>query len=270
MATVNNPTLMRFEDFLASIPLDYYRDELLPVKTVEQDLPPALNPLPPIYESYWMPQQDAPGFPSYEEFFERWWKSHLEPLDDFIGKYFWGCSRDFVRLGFKARLYRTLTSVLTQFHFAYTWIACCRLPLEASADADMNGIDALVRHDDSAVALQVKKETYRSEARGVGRFAQRKMRVVLVVEVPYTITPPEEWQRRAQRAKTVHTREQYSAFAFLASQLQRRLPNGFVVFREEYPRAVESVIAEAIQDERQGLISWGELLQQIRPWAPTS
>lgn len=263
---MNQHALRQFEEFLVSIPLEKYREELLTVKTVEQDLPRDLNPLPAIYEAYWRPEQQALSLPSYEEFFERWWKSHLTPLDDFIGKYFWGCSRDFVRLGFKARLYRTLISVLTQFHFSYAWIAHCQLSLTATAEADMDGVDALIYHDDFAVALQIKKETYRSEARGVGRFARRKQQVVLTVEVPYTITRPEEWHRRAQRAKREDTREQYEAFDFLAAHLQRWLPNGFVVFSEEYPKLVERAIIIWAQDGRQGTVGWDELLRQVRAW----
>ncbi len=44
--TTAQKLLQAFEDFLASIPLERYRQELLPVKTVEQDLPKSLNPLP--------------------------------------------------------------------------------------------------------------------------------------------------------------------------------------------------------------------------------
>lgn len=264
---MNQDTLQLFEDFLASIPLEKYRGELLTAKTVEQDLPRDLNPLPAIYEAYWTPDQSTHQFPAYEAFFDHWWKSHLEPLDDFIGKYFWGCSRDFVRLGFKARLYRTLISVLTQFHFSYMWTVHCRLPLTASAEADMSGIDALIRYDDSFAALQIKKETYRAEARGVGRFAQRKQHVNLVVEVPYTLTLPGDWQQRTERAKKDATRVQYEAFAFLANRLQRWLPNGFVVFREEYPKLVEKALSEWMRAGRQGTVRWDVLLHQIRGWA---
>ncbi|MER3499968.1 MAG: hypothetical protein C4295_00570 [Candidatus Fervidibacterota bacterium] len=148
--------LQAFEDFVASIPLERYRQELLLVKTVEQDLPKSLNPLPSIYETYWT---DKPKpFPDYDQFFRNWWQSHLLPLDEFISRYVWGCSRDFVYLGFKARIYRTLISVLTQFHFAYSWKAFCELPLEASAELDMDGIDALVTYESHKIALQVKRK----------------------------------------------------------------------------------------------------------------
>ncbi|GEM_PF-5201025 len=63
--------LERFEAFLSSIPLERYREELVPIKTVEQDLPKDLNPLPSIYASYWLPE--TAKFPDYEEFFNKWW-----------------------------------------------------------------------------------------------------------------------------------------------------------------------------------------------------
>ncbi|MGQ9463390.1 MAG: TaqI family restriction endonuclease [Candidatus Fervidibacter sp.] len=232
--------LTRFEAFLSTIPLDRYRSELEPVKTVEQDLPRELNPLPAIYSNYWV--NEPTEFPNYEDFFHSWWTEHLRPLDAFIRKYFWGCSHAFVCLGFKARIYRTLISVLTQFHFSYTWLAYCRLPLEASADLDMRGIDALVHHDEWTVALQIKKETYRAEARERGRFAHRVLHANFTVSVPYTLTKPDEWQRRIERARNPERRRQYELLAMLAVKFQRWLPNGFVVFQPAYPRLTECLI----------------------------
>jgi hypothetical protein len=84
--------LSQYEEFLAAIPLDEYRQSLMPVKTVEQDLPQDLNPLPDIYRHYWAQSVPANGFPDYESFFANWWQDHLVPLDRFIRQYFWGCS----------------------------------------------------------------------------------------------------------------------------------------------------------------------------------
>lgn len=89
--------LTEFETFLETIPLEKYREELLPVKTVEQDLPRDLNPLPDIYRHYWT--DTSKRFPDYESFFEQWWREHLASIDEFVRQYFWGCSYDFVRLG---------------------------------------------------------------------------------------------------------------------------------------------------------------------------
>ncbi|MCS7265172.1 MAG: TaqI family restriction endonuclease [Armatimonadetes bacterium] len=157
------------------MPLEQYRKELVPVKTVEQDLPKDLKPLSAIYANYWLPQ--TAEFPNYEDFFRTWWTEHLKPMDAFIRKCFWGCSYEFVYLGFKACIYRTLISVLTQFHFAYSWLAYCQLPLEASAELDMQGIDDLLTVGETKFVLQVKKETYRAEARESGRFTRRKLQI---------------------------------------------------------------------------------------------
>ena len=248
-----------FESFLASMPLEGYRNDLRPVKTVEQDLPIALNPLPAIYQAYWV--AETISFLNFEEFFDRWWKGHLDPLDDFIKQYFWGCSRDFVRTGFKARLYRTVVSVLTQFHFAYAWKANCVSPLEASADMDMNGLDALVKCGNHSVGLQMKKETYRREAGRAGRFAQRTSDFIF--EVPYTITPPDIWDNKISRARNDDTRARYKRFLFLSSQMQKWLPNGFVVFTKEYPVAIESFINDLISQGASGLIKWEDVLAAI-------
>lgn len=255
-------TLSAFERFLESIPLDRYREELMPVKTVEQDLPPELNPLPAIYSTFWVDQPVR--FPDYEDFFDHWWKEHLEPLDTFIRRYFWGCSHEFVFLGFKARLYRTLISVLTQFHFGYLWRAHCELPIEASAELDMKGIDALIHCDPVRVALQVKKETYRPEAREGSRFAQRRKHAHWALEVPYTIASPEEIRLNVERAKTPETRARHALRLFLAEKLQRRLSNGFVVFQPEYPRRVETLIRKRAQEEQEQDVRWDETLSALK------
>ncbi len=251
-----------FEQFLASIPLDRYRNELLQVKTVEQDLPPDLNPLPAIYDAFWV--GELRPFPEYEVFFERWWQDHLKPLDGFIRKYFWGCSHEFVFLGFKARLYRTLISVLTQFHFAYTWLAYCDLPLESSAELDIKGIDGLVCCEGVTAALQVKKETYRAEARGTGRFARRRRYADWAVEIPYTITPRDELQRALERSRKPDSRERYELLLTLAERWQRSLDNGFVVFQQEYPRLVERLIRQRVQDGKSENLYWDETLRLLR------
>ena len=255
--------LSLFENFLAKIPLDHYRNELASIKTVEQDLPRELNPIPAIYASYWKP--DPIRFPDYEDFFCEWWNEKLRYLDGFIKKYFWGCSYQFVQLGFKARLYRTLISVLTQFHFSYSWLAHCKLPLEASPELDLHGIDALVTTSEAKkkIALQMKKETYRSEAKSPGRFAQRQIQVNLIVEVPYTIVSAEDLRKRTEKARKKENRKQFELLTLLAEELQQRLPNGFVIFQPNYPKIIEKLIEEVASQEHSKTLSWRETLEWI-------
>jgi hypothetical protein len=179
-------------------------------------------------------------------------------------QYFWGCSHEFVFQGFKARLYRTLISVLTQFHFGYLWRVYCELPIEASAELDMKGIDGLIRCDPVRVALQVKKETYRPEAREGSRFAQRRRYAHWALEVPYTIASLEDIRLNVERAKTPETRARHILRLFLAEKLQRRLSNGFVVFQPEYPRLVEALIRKRVQEGQGRDVRWDETLSVLR------
>ncbi|GIV09388.1 MAG: type-2 restriction enzyme TthHB8I [Fimbriimonadales bacterium] len=263
MNTPASDVLKQFEKFLESIPLEQYRAELLPIKTVEQDLPKSLNPLPAIYEAYWTDK--VKEFPTYDQFFEDWWSSHLRAIDEFVRKYFWGCSWEFVRLGFKARLYRTTVSVLTQFHFCYAWKSQCISPLEANWELDLRGVDAEVSVENERVALQIKKETYRSEAASSGRFAKRRQEYRIVVEIPYTLTRPEEWKSAVEKARLESRRRQAKLLLFCASHLQRWLGNGFVVFQSDYPSAVEKFIKQKVSQEADshGSYSWDLLIEGI-------
>ncbi|WP_219995005.1 TaqI family restriction endonuclease [Thermodesulfovibrio sp. Kuro-1] len=58
--------LQRFRDFLSSIPLDKYREELKNIKWVEQDLPKEILPLSSIFRYYW----EERNFLNFEEWFE--------------------------------------------------------------------------------------------------------------------------------------------------------------------------------------------------------
>lgn len=264
MNTAAHTILAQFEKFLESIPLENYRNELLSVKTVEQDLPRSLNPLPAIYGAYWT--DTVKEFPSYEQFFTQWWESKLPAIDEFVRKYFWGCSWEFVRLGFKARLYRTAISVLTQFHFCYAWKAYCVSPLIASWELDLKGVDAEVVVEGVKIALQIKKETYRSEAGAGGRFARRQQEYPMVIEIPYTLTRPQEWLQRIQRVRSESRREQARLFYLCASHFQRWLENGFVVFNPEYPVATEQFIKRRIKQRTASseFLEWHSVIADIQ------
>ncbi len=155
--------------------------------------------------------------------------------------------------------------MLTQFHFAYSWLAFCSLPLEASADLDMQGTDALVTTEDGAkVAIQIKKETYLPEARERGKFARRKIQTNLFVEVPYTIARSDEWKQRAERSRKDETKNQAQLLGLLAEKFQRWLPNGFAIFQPNYTQMVEQLITEAIKQGRQDSIGWREILEWLK------
>lgn len=251
-----------FEKFLESIPIEKYREELLNIKTVEQDLPKELNPLPEIYSEYWKTSNlSLSELKDYDKFFDKWWtlKKESNSLDKFIQKYFWGCSCEFIYKGFKARIYRTWISILTQFHFCYTWIENCNSKLEASAELDMKGIDALVKVNNFENILQIKKETYRPEARKEGWFIRKFQNEKLLIEIPYTIITPEQWKQKLKNSRK--NKEIYELFLFISENLQTYLKNGFVVFKKEYPLVVEKLIIEKIKNQEIGIIKWKEVIE---------
>jgi len=263
-STQAQKALETFERFLASLDLGSYQQKYRPIKTVEQDLPRELNPLPDLYEHYWKALEDNPFFLGFEEFFDHWWERRLRPLDEFIRKYFWGCSYEFVRLGLEARLYRTAVSIWTQFHFCYRWNASCKLPLTAAWELDAQGIDAQIQIDAQnqagkplLIGIQIKKETYRSEARSENRFLKKPIENPLI-EVPYTLQTPEELKEKAERART--KRETHLLWAKVAHHLER-LDNGFVIFRESYVKGVERFLQDNAPT-LSGLIPWERVAQE--------
>ncbi len=263
MESIKN-ILSAFENFLESIPLEQYREELLSVKTVEQDLPRSLNPIPAIYDAYWT--EVIKNFPSFENFFDNWWESKLSFIDEFVRKYFWGCSWEFIRKGFKARLYRTTISVLTQFHFCYTWKLSCLSALNTNSELDLKGIDAEVNIQNTKIALQIKKETYRSEANTGGRFANRQHEYEIVIEIPYTLTKPDEWLKIIHRARSKIRKSQAELFYLCAYKFQRWLKNDFVIFDPEYPKTVEEFLKHIVNNKTSSFnyYTWDILLEKIK------
>ncbi|MCX7850948.1 TaqI family restriction endonuclease, partial [Thermus sp.] len=240
-----------------------YERKYRSIKTVEQDLPKALNPLPLLYQNYWKPNgaDEEHPFASFEEFFNKWWEKHLKEVSEFIKKYFWGCSLEFVKLGLEARLYRTAVSIWTQFHLAYLWKKASHLKVEASWELDAKGVDALVHIDNNLkVALQVKKESYRTEAGKSNRFSQKK-EPMPIIEVPYTLLPVEELQDKAKRARKEENVQKYLLWAKVAKEL-KHLPNGFVVFQASYVRKIEAFLLEK-GSSLSGTIPWEMVAKEI-------
>lgn len=228
--------LQRFRDFLGSIPLDKYREELKNVKWVEQDLPKEILPLASIFKYYW----EERNFLNFEDWFETFWKEindkieSKKVLEEFKRYYFNRKleENDWFKKGFKARMYRTWVSILTQLDFCYlfeylTTRRNMNLKLECSADLDVKGIDAKVND----IEFQIAKITHRKEARSASK---RKS----LIPIPYAVFNIEEFEKLINSSRVKDkTGYQKSLQAFKRYFI--RLKNGFVVFHENY---LESII----------------------------
>lgn len=256
----NKKIYENYEKFLSNINLRKYENKYRQIKTVEQDLPRKLNPLYQIYEDYWNPDSSEHSFPSFENFFETWWKKNLNEIDLFIRKYFWGCSLQFVQLGLEARLYRTLISVLTQFQFCYLWNVYSDLSLECSADLDIKGIDALITFETKKIGLQIKKETYRYEAQGESRFSFRDISVDLFIEIPYTLSSKNLLKEKIENARK---RAEIYKIWLKVSDYLHHFENGFVVFKPDYIKKLDLFIKNYNFNLLNKKISWEFLVNQI-------
>ncbi|MCM8809563.1 MAG: TaqI family restriction endonuclease [Candidatus Omnitrophica bacterium] len=227
--------LQRFRDFLSSIPLDKYREELKNVKWVEQDLPNELLPLSSIFKYYWEDRK----FLNFEDWFENFWEeintkpASKEVLKNFK-KYYFNKDieeNDWFKKGFKARMYRTWISVLTQLDFCYLFEYVCtkenkNLTLECNAELDLKGIDAKVRD----IEFQVAKITQRKEARSASR--RRTL-----ITIPYSVLNIEKLKELINSPRAKHkTRYQRMLQAF--NKYFIHLQNGFVVFHENYLKPI--------------------------------
>lgn len=226
----------KYESFLKNIPLERY-SELRQIKTVEQDLPKEINPMPLIYEFYW----EKKDFVDFDLFFREYWKRHYPHIEKFKQKYFWGCTDEFVKIGFRARLYRTWISLLTQFHFMYLWNSLFDEKVEASADLDMKGIDGRVCVRGNIFNLQVKKVSYRKEAGR--RIFERKIKTpsAYTFEIIYIVEDPDELRAKLGRAKRM---ELYEIMSNFFSRFLLKFDNGFVVFRKGYAQKVYKLMNE--------------------------
>lgn len=225
--------LKKYREFLKTIPLDKYREELKDIKWVEQDLPKEILPLASIFKYYWEERQ----FLCFEDWFEVFWKElnsnpqSMKALKQFKKYYFDKDNDGWFKKGFKARMYRTWISVLTQLDFCYTFDYVCAkerrdLQLECNAELDIKGIDAKVND----INFQVAKISQRKEARTAG---VKKT----VVAIPYAVFNIEEFKRRSKSFRVKDKTGYQKALASFHKYFIL-LQNGFVVFNENYLKPI--------------------------------
>jgi hypothetical protein len=221
--------LDKYRKFLESIPLVKYRDELKDIKWVEQDLPKELFPLESIFSHYWF----ARKFLDFEEWFRIFWKeinskrANKQALKKFKKYYFDKDSDGWFKKGFKARMYRTWISVLTQLDFCYVFEYICAqkrigLALECNAELDAKGIDAQVNE----ISFQVKKISQRKEAL---RLEDKGSKIT----IPYAVFNIDDYQRKCQSDR-VKDKAGYKKALDSFHKYFICLKNGFVVFNDHY------------------------------------
>ena len=231
----------RFRDFLKTINLDYYREKFKEKKYVEQDLPKGVTSilLKSMYEVYW----EKKTFLQFENWFNILWDrvKEFKEFTDFIWKYFhmklgkdkeWD---EWFKEGFKARMYRTWTAMLTQFDFCYS-IACIiekevsEIRISSNPTLNKEGVDLRIMVGNSYVDFQVYKISERKEARA-GTSKKE------IMGVPYPVLSRRELVKRITSPYT-KKREAYKIILETFDRFYAELENGFIVFGDELVKEI--------------------------------
>lgn len=222
--------LSRFRDFLGKIDLTKYREELKDIKWVEQDLPYEILPQDSIFNYYWIERDFLP----FEQWFERFWgeinsrPEMAEILKQFKKYHFDKDGNGWFKKGFKARMYRTWVSVLTQLDFCYMVEHICaekgkELIIECNAELNVKkGIDAKI----NGIGFQIAKISQRKEARTAGSKKN-------IIPVPYVVWNLDEIKLKIQNPRT-RIKSTYQNMLVFFDKYFIQLSNGFVVFKEYY------------------------------------
>jgi hypothetical protein len=224
-------SLTKYRKFLESVPLSKYREELKGIKWVEQDLPKEILPLASIFRCYW----EERIYFNFEEWFEKFWEEintnqiTKDVLKSFKKYYFDKENNGWFKKGFRARMYRTWISVLTQLDFCYMFEYASakenkNLHLICNAELDAKGIDAKVND----IGLQIAKISQRKEARpGMNK----KGKII----IPYAVYRLDEMERLSKSAGVSESnRVKYKKSIESFHKHFISLKNGFVVFAEDY------------------------------------
>jgi len=234
---------INYEEFLKKIPIEKYQ-ELRDIKTVEQDLPKNINPMPLLYKFYWKDNEEDNKFVDFDSFFNEYWEKNHADIMKFKEKFFCGCTEEFVKKGFKARLYRTWISFLTQLHFMYLWNTLFEEKIKADAKLDISGVDGSVEVKTKKYDIGIRKISQRREAREK-RMRKREANIYFF-EIPYSVDNPEELKNKRSRKKEI--KEYYQKLSQFIERYLDRFPNGFVVFKKEYAYKVYELMEKHNED----------------------
>lgn len=235
-------TLARFEAFLGGVNLESHRKRYGRIKTVELDLPRAIQPLRAMYETYW-DCRDASLWMGYGEFYDHYRSTIPRQLEEFrVSCRF---SRETFYLGLPARIYRTWASILTQIQAAYVLEGIYgRGKVRMGVELDRSGTDIAVRClGDHDLYIQVKKETMRRDFRGSATVKRGSKKKKVILE--YAVPAAPKFLRSGKLSKPYRDWERE-----WGDRLEY-LKNGFVVFRPEY-FDLGNLIAELAPDGPRG------------------
>ena len=206
--------LKEFEDFLSGLNLQEYREKYTKYKTVELNLAKEILPLRHIYREYWHKHSN---WKDYEQFYSSYYADLKQEIEGFRDKHFF--SKETFKMGFKARIYRTWVSLLTQIQGAYVCASFCGLKnVEMNPSDDMLGKDIVVKIGQKEKVIQIKKKSNRQDFKR-GKKGQ-------YMEIIYEVPPKNKILKNGEKSKPFRDWEsKYTSTLKL-------LPNDFIIFKK--------------------------------------
>jgi len=212
--------LKKFDEFLKSVDLKFYRDKYRLVKIVEMDLPKEIQAIAALYKVYW----DQKKFLSFENFYDEYFDSCKLDIEDFRRKTTM-CVDCFYR-GLPARIYRTWASIITQIHAGYVAESVFgEGSVNMSAELDHQGADFQVSYKGKILNYQVKKKSFSGEVRR-GKGGVKNQIDGDFIDINYEVPSSDYFENPKKKDGTYKL--PYSRF--MENKELKRLPNGFVVF----------------------------------------
>ena len=206
--------LKEFETFLSSLNLQKYRETYTKYKTVELNLAKEILPLRHIYKEYWHKHSN---WKDYEQFYDSYYQDLQKKIENFRDKYFF--SKETFKMGFKARIYRTWVSLLTQIQGAYVCAGFCGLEnVKMNPSDDMLGKDIVIEMGRKEKVIQIKKKSNRQDFKR-GKKGQ-------YIEIVYEVPPKNKILKNGEKSKP------FKDWEDKYSKRLKLLKNDFIIFRK--------------------------------------
>ncbi|HBB49320.1 TPA: hypothetical protein DEQ22_00820 [Candidatus Nomurabacteria bacterium] len=212
--------LKKFDAFLSSVDLKFYRGRFLPIKIVEMDMPPNIQAINLLYKVYGIEKR----FIDYDSFYKEYLSSLKKEIEIFRLKI--GMCKDCFYKGLPARIYRTWASIITQIHAGYVAESVFGEGTVAmSGELDHEGADFQVKYKGKILNYQVKKKSFSGEVRR-GKGGVKKKIDGEFLDIIYEVPSSEYFDN--PRKKDGEYKLPYRRFQ--DNKELERFPNGFIVF----------------------------------------
>lgn len=216
--------LEKFNKFLQSVDLKAYREQYMPIKIVEMNLPKNIQAIELLYRVYW----DEKKFIAFEEFYGIYESEKGSELRKFQKKTGM-CAKCFEK-GIRARTYRTWAGLITQIHAGYVAEQVFGPgSIKMSEELDHQDADIQVHYKGKILNYDVKKIA-NAGVMGRGHTPKRPIpgeKISIRYEVPNLDVILHPKKKRGEGYKKAYTDFDGT---YLKTKMLTVFPNGFVVF----------------------------------------